>query len=97
MSWNVETKLDMKKKNQQYIESSVFHKLVKHFRTKTNVQNIDFMNLAGFCRNCLSKWYMQAAKKKGINISYDEARKIIYGMPYEKWKKKYQKTISKDK
>ena len=55
------------------------------------------MNLAGFCRNCLSKWYMQAAKKKGINISYDEARKIIYGMPYEKWKKKYQKTISKDK
>ena len=83
--------------NNKEIYSKMMERLIQHFRDRTDVQNIEIMNLAGFCRNCLSKWYMQAAKKKGINISYDEARKIIYGMPYEKWKKKYQKIISKDK
>ena len=78
-------------KTRKDIESLVFKKLVKHFRQNTKVQNIDLMNLAGFCRNCLSKWYMSSAKKNGIQITYDEAKKIIYGMPYEKWKKKYQK------
>ena len=78
-------------KTRKNIESLVFKKLVKHFRQNTKVQNIDLMNLAGFCRNCLSKWYRSSAKKNGIQITYDEAKKIIYGMPYEKWKKKYQK------
>ena len=87
----------MKKEKKIEIESEVFRKLVMHFRKKTSVQNIDLMNLAGFCRNCLSKWYMQSAKKKGIKLTYEEAKKIIYGMPYDKWKKKYQKPLSKDK
>ena len=73
------------------IESEVFQKLVKHFRKRTDIQNIDLMNTADFCRNCLSKWYMQSAKKKGIKLNYEEANEIIYGMPYDKWKKKYQK------
>ena len=87
----------MKKEKKIEIESEVFRKLVAHFRKKTSVQNIDLMNLAGFCRNCLSKWYLQVAKKKGIKINYEQAKKIIYGMPYDKWKKKYQKPLSKDK
>jgi len=86
----------MEKRKNIEIESEVFQKLVSHFRKKTNVQNIDLMNLAGFCRNCLSKWYMQSAKKKGIKLTYEEAKKIIYGMPYDKWKKKYQKPIPKE-
>ena len=87
----------MKKEEKIKIESDVFQKLIKHFRKKTNVQNIDLMNTADFCRNCLSKWYMASAKKRGINLDYEEAKKIIYGMPYSKWKKKYQKSIQKDK
>ena len=76
------------------IESEVFRTLIKHLQNKTEVQNIDLMNLAGFCRNCLSKWYVAAAKDKGVEISYDEARKIVYGMPYSDWKSKYQKEAS---
>ena len=87
----------MDEKRKIEIEAEVFEKLVKHFRKKTSLQNIDLMNLAGFCRNCLSKWYLQAAKKKGVKINYEEAKKIIYGMPYDKWKKKYQKPLLKDK
>ena len=87
----------MNKKEKIEIEAEVFEKLVKHFRKKTSLQNIDLMNLAGFCRNCLSKWYLESAKKKGVKMNYEEAKKIIYGMPYDKWKKKYQKTLSKDK
>ena len=87
----------MNKKEKIEIEAEVFEKLVKHFRKKTSLQNIDLMNLAGFCRNCLSKWYLESAKKKGVEINYEEAKKIIYGMPYDKWKKKYQKPLSKDK
>ena len=83
--------MDGKKKIE--IEAEVFQKLVKHFRKRTDVQNIDLMNTADFCRNCLSKWYVASAKKKGIKLSYDEAKEIIYGMSYDKWKKKYQKSL----
>ena len=83
--------MDEKKKIE--IESEVFQKLVKHFRKRTDVQNIDLMNTADFCRNCLSKWYMASAKKKGIKLNYEEAKEIIYGMSYDKWKKKYQKPL----
>tara|TARA_Y100000590_G_C15348804_1_gene874339 strand:- start:350 stop:610 length:261 start_codon:yes stop_codon:yes gene_type:complete len=85
----------MNKKERIEIESAVYRKLIRHLRKKTNVQNIDLMNLADFCRNCLSKWYMEAAKKKNIKIDYEEAKKIIYGMSYDVWKKKYQKPIQK--
>ena len=85
----------MNEKKRIEIESEVFQKLIKHFRKKSDVQNIDLMNLADFCRNCLSKWYMSSAKKKGIILSYEEAKEIIYGMPYDKWKNKYQKPLSK--
>ena len=87
----------MDRKNKIEIEADVFQKLVKHFRKKNKVQNIELMNLAGFCRNCLSKWYMASAKKKGIKLNYEEAKEIIYGMSYEKWKKKYQKPLPEDK
>ena len=85
----------MDKKKKVEIEAEVFQRLIAHFRKKTNVQNIDLMNLAGFCRNCLSKWYLQTAKKKGIKFTYEEAKKIIYGMSYDDWKKKYQKPLPK--
>ena len=78
------------------IEAAAFRKLLQHLKERTDVQNIDLMNLAGFCRNCLSKWYVSAAKEKGIEISYDEARKIIYGMPYNDWKSMYQKEATKE-
>ena len=87
--------MDEKKKTE--IEAEVFQKLVKHFRKRTDVQNIDLMNTADFCRNCLSKWYMASANKKGIKLNYEEAKEVIYGMSYDKWKKKYQKPLSKDK
>ena len=77
--------------NNEKIEAEVLKKLLNHLQENTNVQNIDLMNLAGFCRNCLSKWYMEASKNNGHNISYDKAKEIIYNMPYDEWKKKYQK------
>ena len=73
------------------LQSAVFERLVQHLRARKDVQNIDIMNLAGFCRNCLSKWYREEAKKKGIEISDPDARRHVYGMSYEDWKKKYQK------
>jgi hypothetical protein len=73
------------------IEAAAFRRLVQHFRERTDVQNIDVMNLAGFCRNCLSKWYRQAAMDRGYEITDPEARAEIYGMPYEEWKAKHQK------
>ena len=78
-------------KNKEKIEAAVFRKLLNHLRENTNVQNIDLMNLAGFCRNCLSKWYLEASKNTGNEISYDTAKEIVYSMPYEEWKKKFQK------
>jgi len=73
------------------LQSSTLERLIQHLRERNDVQNIDLMNLAGFCRNCLSKWYREEAKKKGIEISDSEARKHVYGIPYEEWKSKYQK------
>ena len=78
-------------KNKEKIEAAVFRKLLDHLSKNTDVQNIDLMNLAGFCRNCLSKWYLEASKNTGQEISYDAAKEIVYSMPYEKWKQKYQK------
>ena len=73
------------------MQSAAFDRLIQHLRERNDVQNIDLMNLAGFCRNCLSKWYREAAEKKGIKISDFDARKHVYGMSYEEWKKKHQK------
>jgi len=73
------------------LEAAAFRGLVQHLRRRTDVQNIDLMNLAGFCRNCLSKWYVAAAKERGVDMSYDEARSLVYGMPYLEWQKKFQK------
>jgi hypothetical protein len=72
------------------LEAAAFRRLVEHFRARTDVQNIDLMNLSGFCRNCLSKWYRAAAEDRGLEMSYDEARETVYGMPYDEWKTKYQ-------
>ncbi len=73
------------------IQSAAFDRLIQHLRERKDVQNLDLMNLAGFCRNCLSKWYREEAQKKGIEVEDSEARKHVYGMSYEEWKKKYQK------
>ena len=73
------------------IQSAAFDRLIQHLRERKDVQNLDLMNLAGFCRNCLSKWYREEAQKKGIEISDSEARKHVYGISYEEWKQKYQK------
>ncbi|MCO4770932.1 MAG: DUF1244 domain-containing protein [Deltaproteobacteria bacterium] len=72
------------------LEAAAFRHLVAHLRERTDVQNIDLMNLSGFCRNCLSKWYSAAAEERGITIEKMEARELIYGMPYDEWKDKYQ-------
>ena len=71
------------------LEAAAFRSLVEHFRKRTDVQNIDLMNMSGFCRNCLSKWYAAAANEKGEEMSYEQAREIVYGMPYSEWKDKY--------
>lgn len=76
------------------LQAAAFRRLVNHFRDRTDVQNIDMMNLAGFCRNCLSKWYMEAAHEKGLAMDKDDAREAIYGMPYHVWKEKYQTPAS---
>ena len=77
-------------KTRTELEAAVFRRLVSHLRNRTDVQNIDLMNLAGFCRNCLSNWMKEAADAKGIALSKDESREAVYGMPYETWKAKYQ-------
>jgi uncharacterized protein len=73
------------------IEAAAFRRLVEHFRERTDVQNLDVMNLAGFCRNCLSKWYRAAAAERGVDMTDPEAREVIYGMPYDEWKTRFQK------
>jgi len=73
------------------LQSATFDRLLNHLRKRKDVQNIDLMNLAGFCRNCLSKWYREEAEKKGIEISDSDSRKHVYGMPFSEWKEKYQK------
>jgi hypothetical protein len=72
------------------LEAAAFRGLVAHLRNRTDVQNIDLMSLAGFCRNCLSKWYLAAARERGIGMDMDQAREAIYGMPYAEWKDQYQ-------
>lgn len=78
------------------IEAAVFRRLLEHLDQRKDVQNIDLMNLAGFCRNCLSKWYVAAAAERGETIGYEDARTLVYGMPYADWKAKYQKEASAD-
>ena len=73
------------------IEAAVFRRLVEHFRERTDVQNLDVMNTAGFCRNCLSKWYRAAAAERGVELEDAAAREVVYGMPYAEWKERYQK------
>ena len=86
----------MDKNIQTEIEAAVFRRLIKHFSDRTDVQNIDLMNLSGFCRNCLSKWYTAAAKEQGQEMDYEQAREIVYGMPYAEWKSKYQLEATKE-
>ena len=81
----------MDEKTRTELEAASFRRLVQHLRERTDVQNIDLMNLAGFCRNCLSRWYREAAAERGLTIADPAAREIVYGMPYEEWKQKYQK------
>ena len=78
------------------LEAAAFRRLVSHLRRRTDVQNIDLMNLAGFCRNCLSNWYREAAEEKGIPLSKEDSREIVYGMPYEDWKRLHQTEASPD-
>ena len=81
-------------KTRTELEAAAFRRLVGHLRERTDVQNIDLMNLAGFCRNCLSNWFKEEADAKGVAISKDESREAIYGMPYETWKEKFQGTAT---
>jgi hypothetical protein len=78
------------------LEAAAFRRLIEHLRARTDVQNIDLMNLAGFCRNCLSNWMKDAAEARGVPLSRDQSRELIYGMPYEEWKARYQKEASKE-
>jgi hypothetical protein len=82
------------KEQQTELEAAAFRRLVSHLRNRADVQNIDLMNLAGFCRNCLSNWYLDAANEKGLDLTKDESREIVYGMPYDEWKAKHQREAS---
>jgi len=83
--------LNVEAQTQTELEAAAFRRLVAHLQEHTEVQNIDLMNLAGFCRNCLAKWVVAAAEEQGVAVDYDQARNHVYGMPYEEWKLKYQK------
>jgi len=85
---------ELSKQQQTELEAAAFRRLVAHLRQRTDVQNIDLMNLAGFCRNCLSNWYREAAEGEGISISKEQSREIIYGEPYAEWQKKHQREAS---
>lgn len=78
------------------LEAAAFRTLLDHLRDRTDVQNIDLMNLAGFCRNCLSKWYTKAAEERKLDLDYESARKEVYGMPYSEWKKKYHSEATEE-
>lgn len=82
--------MDIDDKTKTELEAAAFRRLLDHLRQRTDVQNIDMMNLAGFCRNCLSNWFAEAARAKGVAVSRDEARHMVYGMAYDDWKAKYQ-------
>jgi hypothetical protein len=83
-------------KTRTELEAAVFRRLVDHLRQRTDVQNIDLMNLAGFCRNCLSNWMKEEADKRGVPLAKDESRTAVYGMPYDEWKAKYQREAGAD-
>ena len=85
---------DVDPRTQVELEAAAFRTLVAHLRERADVQNIDLMNLAGFCRNCLAKWYRAAGEERGQAMSYDEARELVYGMPYEEWRSRYQTEAS---
>ena len=87
---------NISKENEIMIKAKVLDHLIQHLRERTDVQNIDLMNLSGFCRNCLSKWYAKYANELEYDLDYEESRKIIYGMPYAEWKEKYQSEATKD-
>jgi len=84
----------MDDKTRTELEAAVYRHLVEHLRSRADVQNIDLMNLAGFCRNCLSNWMKDAADARGVPMSKDESRELVYGMPYDEWRKKFQKKAS---
>ena len=86
----------MEQQTQIELEAAAFRRLTAHLQQRTDVQNIDLMELAGFCRNCLAKWYMAAAQEQGEAVDYDQAREHVYGMPYEQWKDKYQLGAKRD-
>ena len=86
----------MKNNFDREILADVAERLINHLQDRNDVQNIDLMNLSGFCRNCLSKWYLSSAKKRNQKIDYDYARELIYGMPYDEWKKKFQTEITSE-
>lgn len=86
----------MDKQQQTELEAAAFRRLVSHLQGRTDVQNIDLMNLAGFCRNCLSKWYTEEAKERDLDIELDDVREAVYGMPYQEWKAKYQSEATDD-
>ena len=87
---DTERERTMDDKTRIELEAAAFRRLVAHLRRRTDVQNIDLMNLSGFCRNCLSKWYRAEAEERGLEMSYDQARELVYGMPYAEWRDKYQ-------
>ena len=86
----------MDKKFNKEVLADVAERLINHLQNRNDVQNIDLMNLSGFCRNCLSKWYLAAAEKREINLDYDKARELVYGMPYDEWKNKHQQEATKE-
>src|SRR6201989_2579694 len=88
--------MTMDNKTRTELEAAAFRRLVAHLRERTDVQNIDLMNLAGFCRNCLSNWLKEEADAKGVAMSRDESREAVYGMPFETWKEKFQGTASSE-
>lgn len=81
---------------QTQIEAAVLRRLLRHLQTHTEAQNIDLMNLAGFCRNCLAKWYRAEAEERGLALDYEQAREVVYGMPYPEWKERFQKPANAD-
>jgi hypothetical protein len=94
MRGRTEKAMTIDDKTRTELEAAAFRRLISHLRSRTDVQNIDLMNLAGFCRNCLSNWMKEEADAKGIAISKDESREAVYGMPYEEWKAKHQGTAT---
>ncbi len=86
--------MNIDEKTRTELEAAAFRRLLEHLRNRTDVQNIDMMNLAGFCRNCLSNWFEEAAKARGAAVTRDEARTMVYGMPYDEWKAKHQAAAS---